>query len=708
MALLPLTRNFGICAHIDAGKTTTSERILFLTGKIHTIGDIDKGTTQLDDDLDEMAKGITINSAATTTFWKRHGIDYTLNLIDTPGHVDFTIEVERSLRVLDGAVAVFDGKEGVEAQSETVWRQADRYGVPRICFINKMDKLGADFFFSFDSIGQRLGARAVAVQLPIGSGHSFQGAIDLFQMKAFYFVPIEGSKGKNKRMEERDIPADLLAQASEWRSKMIEVAMDMDDALAERFLTGETLANDQIRAALRKGTIAEKIFPVFCGAALQNIGVQLVIDGVIDYLPAPMEVPQVQGTDPKDKNLKLTRPHDVGAPFAALVFKIVPDKTGDLTYARVYSGRINDGTRVINSSNGKREMISRIYEMHGSHRNPRDHAGAGDIVAFIGLKHSITGDTLCDPDHPIVLERMTFPEPVISLAIEPKSQADKEKLGDALGDIRRQDPSFRTSFNEETGQTIIAGMGELHLEIITTRLTRDHKVAVDVGKPRVSYRETITGSAQARGYYKKQNGGSGLYGDCTITVEPYTADQAKADKEDFTDAIAFVNKTVGGVIPREFIPSIEKGCRHVAKNGVLAGYPVQDVKITLTFGSFHAKDSTTIAFEQAGRIAFTDAVRNARPALLEPIMKVIITTPEEFLGNVTGDLNRRRAVIDNTHQRGNAKIVTAHVPLAEMFSYVSTLRGMSQGRASSIMEPLAYAQVPASIAAGILRAASKS
>jgi elongation factor G len=706
MALLPLTRNFGICAHIDAGKTTTSERILFLTGKIHAIGDIDKGTTALDDDPDEQAKGITINSAATTTFWKRHGIDYTLNLIDTPGHVDFTIEVERSLRVLDGAVAVFDGKEGVEAQSETVWRQADRYGVPRICFINKMDKLGADFQFSFNSIVQRLGVRPVAVQLPIGAGHSFQGVIDLIDMRAFYFLPVEGSRNKEKRMEERDIPADLIEAAHQWRARLIEAACDMDDALAERYLAEESLDPAQIRAALRKGVIAERLFPVLCGAALQNVGVRQVIDAVIDYLPAPMEVPQVQGTDPRDKNQKLTRPHDASAPFSALVFKIVPDKNGDLTYARIYSGRIDQGTRVINSSNGKREMISRIYEMHASQRNPRDHADAGDIVAFIGLKHSITGDTLCDPAHPIVLERMAFSEPVLSLSIEPKTQADKEKLAEALADIRRQDPSFRTSYNQETGQTLIAGMGELHLEIITRRLTRDHKVAVSLGSPQVAYRETITASAQARGLHKKQNSGAGQFGDCTLTVEPCTADQAKAHGLDFTDAIAFENKIVGGVIPREFIPAIEKGCRHVARSGVLAGYPVQDVKITLTFGSFHSKDSSTLAFELAGRLAFTQAVQNARPVLLEPIMKAVITTPEEFLGNVTGDLNRRRATIQDTLQRGNAKLVTAHVPLSEMFNYVGTLRGMTQGRASSIMEPLAYAQVPANITPGILESIS--
>jgi elongation factor G len=716
MANLKTTRNFGICAHIDAGKTTTSERILFFSGKIHQMGEVHTGAATMDFDPDEQARGITINSAATTTFWTRriwdkdaarHGKDkFTMNLIDTPGHVDFTIEVERSLRVLDGAVAVFDGKEGVEAQSETVWRQADRYGVPRICFINKMDKIGADFYFSFNSIGERLGARGVAVQLPIGSGHAFTGIIDLLEMRAYYFLPVD-EKGKEKRIEERDIPADLLEQAKEWRLKMIEAAADMDDTLAERFLAEETLSNDEIRSALRKGTIAEKIFPVFCGAALQNIGVQMILDGILDYLPAPDEVPDVQGTDVKDKNKKLSRPHDNTAPFSALVFKVVADQHGDLTYTRIYSGRIEKGVRVMNSSKNKREIVSRIFEMHADERNPRDHADAGDIVALVGLKDSITGDTLCDIDEPIILERMTFPEPVLSLSIEPKSQADKEKLGDALGTIRRQDPSFRSKFDEETGETIIAGMGELHLEIITTRLTRDMKIGVNVGKPRVSYRETITGTAEARGTHKKQTGGRGQFGDCTITVEPYTAEQAKEDEEDFTDSIAFVNEVVGGVIPKEYIPSIEKGCRDIAKSGVIAGYPVQNVKITLTFGSYHDVDSSQIAFELAGRLAFTDAIKKAKPVLLEPIMKVVVTTPDEFLGNVTGDLNRRRAMIDDTEQRGNVKLVTAKVPLSEMFGYVTSLRGMSQGRASSVMEPLAYDQVPANVAKTILEANAK-
>ena len=698
MALLDRTRNFGICAHIDAGKTTVSERILFYTGKIYKIGEVHEGTATMDSLQDEQERGITIQSAATTCLWKRNNTEYTLNLIDTPGHVDFTIEVERSLRVLDGAVAVFDGKEGVEAQSETVWRQADRYEVPRICFINKMDKIGGDFFFSFNSIHERLGANAVAVQLPIGKGHDFEGVIDLLTMKAYYFI----AEDLGKRVEEREIPADLLDLAKEWRHKLAEKAAEVDDQLIEKFLNEQEITSDEIRAAIRKGCIGRLLFPVFCGAALQNIGVQKLLDGVIDYLPAPMEVPDVQGTDVRDKTKKLSRPHDPKAPFAALVFKVVSDQHGDLTYTRIYSGRIEKGQRVLNSTNGKREIVSRIFEMHAQNRNARDFADAGDIVALVGLKNSITGDTLCDPDQPIVLERMNFPEPVISMSIEPASQADKEKLGNALTTIRREDPSFRSNFDEETGQTIIAGMGELHLEIITTKLTRDMKVGVNVGKPRVAYKEAIQGVGEARGLHKKQTGGRGQFGDCHITVEPFTKEQAEAEELDFTDQFAFENKIIGGAIPKEYIPSVEEGCRQVAKTGVLAGYPLLGVKVTLTDGSYHDVDSSQIAFELAGRLAFQEAARKAGLQLLEPIMKVVVTTPEDFLGNVTGDLNRRRAIIVDTSQRGNARIVTAEVPLSEMFGYVTSLRSMSQGRASNVMEPLTYRPVPPNIAKTVL------
>ncbi|MCC7193588.1 MAG: elongation factor G [Phycisphaeraceae bacterium] len=703
MAVLEKTRNFGICAHIDAGKTTVSERILYYTGKTYKLGEVHEGTATMDFLQDEQERGITIQSAATTCMWPRNGVDYTLNLIDTPGHVDFTIEVERSLRVLDGAVAVFDGKEGVEAQSETVWRQADRYNVPRLCFINKMDKLGGDFFFSFNSIHERLGANAVAVQLPIGSGNTFEGVIDLLTLKAYYFV----AENLGKKVEEREIPAELLDQAKEWRHKLAEKAAECDDKLADKYLAEEEITADEIRAALRKGTIAQTIFPVFCGAALQNIGVQKLLDGVIDYLPNPAEVAEVQGTEMKDRNQKIVRPHDAKAPFSGLVFKVVSDQHGDLTYTRVYSGTLKKGMRVLNSNKNRREIVSRIFEMHANNRIPREECYAGDIVALVGLKESITGDTLCDPDNPIVLERMTFPEPVISMSIEPSTSEDKEKLGNALTTIRREDPSFRSHFDEETGQTIIEGMGELHLDIIRTKLTRDMKVGVNVGKPRVAYKEAIAGKAEARGLHKKQTGGRGQFGDCIITVEPFTKEEAEAAELDFSDQLAFENKIIGGAIPKEYIPSVEAGCRDTAKAGVLAGFPILGVKVTLIDGSYHDVDSSQIAFELAGRLAFQEATRKAGLQLLEPIMKVSVTTPDEFLGPVTGDLNRRRGIIMDTVQRANTRIVTAEVPLSEMFGYVTSLRGMSQGRASSVMEPLAYRPVPPNIAKIVLEGAGK-
>ncbi len=699
MAQIDKTRNFGICAHIDAGKTTCSERVLYYTGKIHRMGEVHEGTATMDFLQEEQDRGITIQSAATTCFWPRNGIEYTCNLIDTPGHVDFTIEVERSMRVLDGAVVVFDGKEGVEAQSETVWRQAERYEVPRICFINKMDKLGADFEFSFGSIIERLGANAVAVQYPIGNGNSFEGMIDLLTMRAYYYT----TEDLGSKIEERDIPAEMVAKAKEWHHMLVEKVADIDDALAEKYLSDEAgITGDEIRAALRRGTLARTIIPVFCGSALKYVGVQKVLDGVIDYLPAPFEVPPVIGIDPRDKEKKLQRPHDTDAPFSALVFKVVSDAHGDLTYARVYSGRVEKGHRVLNSNNGKREIISRIYEMHANQRIARDAADAGDIVALIGLKDSITGDTLCDQDNPIVLERMEFPEPVISMSIEPATAADKEKLGNALVTIRREDPSFRSHYDEETGQTIIEGMGELHLEIITHKLTRDMKVGVNVGKPRVAYKETITKKAEARGTHKKQTGGRGQFGDCTITIEPITAAQAEEAELDFSDQFAFENAVVQGRIPREYIPSVEVGCRNTAKSGVLAGFPMLNVKVTLIDGSYHDVDSSQIAFELAGTLAFKEACRKAGMQLLEPIMKVVVTTPEEFLGNVTGDLNRRRAIITQTEQRSNTRVLTAEAPLSEMFGYSTNLRGMSQGRASYAMEPLTYRPVPNNIAQTIL------
>jgi elongation factor G len=688
-------RNIGICAHIDAGKTTVSERILYYTGKNYKMGEVHEGTATMDFLQEEQERGITIQAAATTCPWEKGGREYKINLIDTPGHVDFTIEVERSLRVLDGAVAVFDGKEGVEAQSETVWRQADRYQVPRLCFVNKMDKLGADFDFSFRTIRQRLGANAIAVQYPIGKGNQLEGIIDLVRMRAFYYDADE----KGAVITEKEIPAEWQETARKWHHELVEKAAELDDHLTEKFLSDEgSITPEEIRAALRKGTIGRKCFPVLCGAALRNIGVQAVLDAVVDYLPSPSEVAQVQGTDPRDKEKHLTRPHDEAAPFAALVFKVVSDAHGDLTYMRIYSGVLRKGDRVLNPGNGKREIASRIFEMHANNRIPLEQIGAGNIVAVVGIKDSYTGDTLCDPEHPILLERMTFPEPVISMSIEPKTSDDKRKLSEALVVIRREDPSFRSHYDEETGQTIIAGMGELHLEIIKNKLVRDMKIGVEVGRPRVSYRETITRRAEhVRGLFKKQTGGRGQYGDAIIDIEPYTAAQAAADELDFTDGIAFENKIVGGAIPKEFIPSVEYGIRQAATTGVFAGYPLINVKVSLVDGSSHAVDSSQIAFEQAGRLALQEAVAKAGPVLLEPIMKVVITVPEEYLGNVTGDIASRRGMIVDTEDRGNVKIVTCEVPLSEMFGYTTALRGMSQGRASNTMEFLAYRQMPANL-----------
>jgi elongation factor G len=695
---LSYVRNIGICAHIDAGKTTVSERILYYTGKNYKIGEVHEGTATMDFLQDEQERGITIQSAATTCPWTKDGVDYKINLIDTPGHVDFTIEVERSLRVLDGAVAVFDGKEGVEAQSETVWRQADRYKVPRFCFINKMDKIGASFDFSFGTIKSRLGANGIAIQYPIGTGHEFKGIIDLMTMRAFYF---EGDKGET--VIEKDIPADMMETAQKWRHDMIERISELDDHLMEQYLEGKEPALADLKLALRKGTISRACYPVLCGAALRNIGVQMLLDNVIDYLPNPNEKPDVEGTDPRDKDTKLTRPHDDKAPFAALVFKVVSDAHGDLTYIRVYSGTLTKGTRLLNPGNGKKENASRIFEMHANNRIPLEQVTAGNIVAVVGIKDSYTGDTLCDADQPILLERMFFPEPVISMAIEPKTSDDKRRLSEALSVIRREDPSFRTKFDEETGQTIISGMGELHLDIIKTKLVRDMKINVEVGKPRVSYRETITKKAEyVRGLFKKQTGGRGQFGDCTIHLEPYTTAQAEADELDFTDLIAVENKIVGGSIPKEFIKPTMDGIRSTCSSGVKFGYPMINVKATIVDGSSHAVDSSQIAFEQAGRIAVQEATERAGPVLLEPIMKVVVTVPNDYLGNVTGDMMSRRGMIIDTDDRGVVKLVTCEVPLSEMFGYTTSLRGMSQGRASSTMEFLEYRQMPAGLMKEVL------
>ncbi len=689
---LERVRNIGICAHIDAGKTTVTERVLFYTGRSYKIGEVHEGTATMDFLAEEQERGITIQSAATTCPWEYEGNTYTINLIDTPGHVDFTIEVERSLRVLDGAVAVFDGKEGVEAQSETVWRQADRYEVPRVCFINKMDKIGADFEFSFKSIRERLGAHPIAVQLPIGSGNDFEGIVDLVEMQAYYFDA--GEMGAI--VEQRPIPEELVEMATLWRHELVEQAADLDESLTDQYLEDEqSITPEQIKAALRKGTRELRCTPVFCGAALKNIGIQRVLNGVIDYLPNPTEVKEIQGIHPRKEGEKLTRPPSEDAPFSALVFKVVSDTHGELSYMRVYSGKLTKGTRLLNSNVNKKENVSRIFEMHAKDREPLDSVGAGQIVAVIGLKHSATGDTLCDIDKPIILERIHFPEPVITMSIEPQTNDDKKKLSDAMAVIRREDPSFQFSFNEETGETVIAGMGELHLEIIKNKLMRDRKIAVNVGTPRVSYRETVTGAANdVRGKFVKQSGGRGQFGDVVVNIRHITKDEAAEQEIQMVDGVAFVDKISGGAIPREYIPSVRTGVRNAAKSGILGGYPVVNILVELIDGSHHEVDSSQIAFEQAGALAFREGCTRARIALLEPIMKVSVLTPDEYFGPVSGDLASRRGQIVETELRGKLRVITADVPLSEMFGYTTILRGITQGRASSSMEPSEYRLMP--------------
>jgi elongation factor G len=698
-------RNIGIAAHIDAGKTTVSERILYYTGKIHKMGEVHEGTATMDFLEEEQKRGITIQSAATTCPWDRNGERYTINLIDTPGHVDFTVEVERSLRVLDGAVAVFDGKEGVEAQSETVWRQATKYNVPRLCFINKMDKIGADFDFSFNSIRERLGAPAVAVQIPIGQSNTFQGIIDLVRGVAIYYN-LKDDKDKGKTQIEKPVPDEEKERFEKWRHELIEKVAETDDHLMEKYLSGEEPTQEELRKGIRAATISFKMHPVFCGSALKYVGVQRLIDGVIDYLPHPLDMPPIKGHDVKDPEKIIERHPDPSEPFCGLAFKIVNDQHGDLTYVRVYSGKLEKGSRVLNVNRNKRENVSRMFQMHAQDRIPLEVAEPGDIVACIGIKEALTGDTLCDQDNPVLLERPTFPEPVISMSIEPKTAGDKQKLGEALTTLKREDPTFQANYDEETGQTIIAGMGELHLEILRNKLTRDMKVDVIVGKPRVAYKETIMGTAlNVRGKHVKQSGGRGQYGDCIINIEPFDGSGVDAEalkKLGWADGIAFENKIFGGSIPKEYIPSIEYGVRMAAKTGVLASYPLINAKITLVDGSYHQVDSSQIAFELAGQLAFREACTKAGLTLLEPIMKVVVTTPEEFVGNVTGDLNKRRGMIVNSEQRGNTRVVEAEVPLSEMFGYTTELRSMSTGRASSVMEPLKYAPVPANVKNAIL------
>jgi len=697
---LSFVRNIGICAHIDAGKTTVTERVLYYTGKNYKLGEVHEGTATMDFLEEEQQRGITIQSAATTCPWDHKGQTYTINLIDTPGHVDFTIEVERSMRVLDGAIAVFDGKEGVEAQSETVWRQADRYDVPRVAFINKMDKIGADFEFSYNTIKERLGANPIAMQIPIGAGDEFVGLVDLLEMKAYYFD--SGELGAV--VEQRDIPEDMVDMSELWRHELVERAAELDDRLTEKYIEDEhSITAEEIQAAVRLGTLSHECVPVLCGAALKNIGIQRLLNAAIDYLPNPTEVPDVEGTNPRDEDDKLTRASNDESPFAALVFKVVADSHGDLTYARIYSGTLPKGSRVLNPGNGRKENISRIYEMHAKDRQAIDTAHAGHIVALIGLKNSVTGDTLCDPNNPIILERMHFPEPVISLSIEPQTTDDKKKLGEALGTLQREDPSFRSRYNDETGETIISGMGELHLEIIKNKLVRDMNIGVNVGTPRVSYRETITGPAESvRGKFVKQTGGRGQYGDAIINVRPCTTAEAEEMEVTFKDNIGFVDKIAQGSIPREYIPSVEAGIRSAATSGILGGYPVVNILIELVDGSYHDVDSSQVAFEQAGSLAFRQACSQAGLALLEPIMKVTITTPEEFFGAVSGDLASRRGQINDSEIRGVVRVISAEVPLSEMFGYTTVLRGMTQGRATSTMEPAEYRVMPPNLSEAVL------
>jgi elongation factor G len=676
-------RNIGIIAHIDAGKTTTTERVLFYTGISHKIGEVHEGEATMDWMEQEKERGITITSAATTCFWQ----DCQINIIDTPGHVDFTVEVERSLRVLDGGVVVFDGKEGVEPQSETVWRQADKYNVPRLCFINKIDKEGADFFFSLSSIWNRLNPNAVAVQIPIGVRGDFKGVVDLMKMKALYF---EGDMGEI--VKEDEIPADLLEQAKEYREKMIERISETDDALTEKFLGGEEITTEELKAALRNAVINVKLFPVYCGTALRNKGIQPVLDGVVDYLPSPIDIPAAKGTDPKT-NEEIEIKADDSAPFSALAFKVATDPfVGQLTFFRVYSGMVKAGSYVLNSSKGEKERIGRILQMHANHREEVEELYSGGIGALVGMKYTTTGDTLCDPGKPVVLESITFPEPVIAIAIEPKTKADQEKMGLALKKLAEEDPTFRVHTDEESGQTIIEGMGELHLDIIVDRMKREFKVEANIGRPQVAYRETIKQSAEAEGKYIRQSGGRGQYGHCWLRVEPLEAGSG----------FEFVNEIKGGAIPQEYITPIERGAKEALENGVISGFPLVDIKVTVYDGSFHDVDSSEAAFKIAGSLAVQEAVKRAKPIILEPIMRVEVTTPEQFMGDAVGDLNAKRGQIQEMEDRGEGnarvKVIKATVPLASMFGYATALRSMSQGRANYSMEFDHYEEVPRNVA----------
>lgn len=677
-------RNIGIMAHIDAGKTTTTERILYYTGINYKIGEVHEGTATMDWMVQEQERGITITSAATTCFWREHRV----NIIDTPGHVDFTIEVERSLRVLDGAVAVFCSVGGVEPQTETVWRQADKYGVPRLAFINKMDRLGADFFRVVKMIETRLGARPAVMQLPIGAEDKFTGIVDLVTMKAVIWE----DESLGAKFHEEEIPADLKDQADEYHDKLLEAAADAEEALMEKYLDGKPITEAELRAAIRKATLALKIVPVVCGTAFRNKGVQPMLDAVVDYMPSPVDIPPVKGviagTDKPDE-----RPASDSAPFSALAFKIMTDPfVGTLTFFRVYSGSISSGASIYNSTKTKRERVGRLLKMHANKREEIKDVYAGDIAAAVGLRTATTGDTLCDEDKAIVLESIDFPEPVISIAIEPKSKADQEKLGLSLQKLATEDPSFRVRTDEETGQTIISGMGELHLEIIVDRLLREFSVGASVGKPQVAYRETVRKGVEQQGRFVRQTGGRGQYGDVWIKLEP----QETGKGFEFVDAVK------GGSIPREYIPAVEKGIREALDNGVLAGYPVVDVKVTLFDGSYHDVDSSEIAFKIAGSMAFKQAARKASPVLLEPIMSVEVVVPEDFMGDVIGDLSSRRGKVLGMDTRPAAQAIDARVPLAQMFGYATDVRSMTQGRATYTMQFSHYEPVPAAVAEGII------
>ncbi|MFG1639607.1 elongation factor G [Amycolatopsis sp. NPDC049252] len=685
-------RNIGIMAHIDAGKTTTTERILFYTGVNYKIGEVHDGAATMDWMEEEQKRGITITSAATTTFWDDHQI----NIIDTPGHVDFTVEVERNLRVLDGAVAVFDGKEGVEPQSEQVWRQADKYDVPRICFVNKMDKLGADFYYTVKTIVERLGVRPLVIQLPIGAENDFEGVVDLVRMKALTWRG-EVQKGEDYSVEE--IPAELAELASEYREKLVETVAEADDALMEKFLEGEELTEAEIKSGIRKLTITSQVFPVLAGSAFKNKGVQPMLDAVIDYLPTPLDVPAVEGLLP-DGETVASRKASVDEPFAALAFKIAAHPFfGKLTYIRVYSGKVAAGAQVVNATKERKERIGKIFQMHSNKENPVDDAQVGHIYAVIGLKDTTTGDTLADPQNPIVLESMTFPEPVIRVAIEPKTKADQEKLSLAIQKLAEEDPTFQVKLDEDTGQTIIAGMGELHLEVLVNRMKSDYKVEANIGKPQVAYRETIKKTVDKLDYvHKKQTGGSGQFAKVIVKLEPLERTDGALYE--------FDNKVSGGRVPREYIPSVDAGAQDAMQYGVLAGYPLVGLKFTLLDGAYHEVDSSEMAFKIAGSMAMKEAAKKAHPVILEPMMAVEVTTPEDYMGDVIGDLNSRRGQIQAMEERAGIRVVKALVPLSEMFGYVGDLRSRTQGRANYSMLFDSYAEVPANVAKEIIAKAT--